>query len=288
MHKVLLATVIFSVAILAGCSNLTPMETPAPAPLVGEVIPVGQPETRDLAPTREVVPNCGGGNATIVKHPSMTVLTSHVVEWEVGGQTGIGVTIGKGAIPGGVDLSAALESYITRGNESGFQQSTGWDLPAEASTIMEYTLMWREVWQPGYVEVRAADQSVYRVNVRYRTGVQSEIIGQRGLNCDGSALESAQPPTARPGSSSDTASQQDIYNCAFITELLQKSQVNQILMGSRGAAGVQARLVQAVDVPIGWTVHKDGVTFEGPVHFDVGTFASFWGPWQCEPMSIDQ
>lgn len=44
--------------------------------------------------------------------------------------------------------------------------------------------MWREVWQPGYVEIRLADQSVVRVNLRYRTGIQSEIVGKQQQICE--------------------------------------------------------------------------------------------------------
>jgi hypothetical protein len=116
----------------------------------------------------------------------MTIVTSHTIEWEVGGEIGVGVTIGEGVIPGGVNLSAAFDSHIISGNQSGIEQSAAWDLPAEPNTIMEYTLAWRELWQPGSVEVQLADQSIMSVNVRYRTGIQSDIIGQRQLNCEGS------------------------------------------------------------------------------------------------------
>lgn len=183
---------------LVGCGAPATPAPPASAYAVGPVVPVGSTEVRDLTPMTETVSNCGGGNVTIVKHPSMTILTSHTIEWEVGGQIGVGLTIGEGVIPGGVNLSGAFDSHIISGNESGIEQSTAWDLPAEPNTIMEYTLAWREIWQPGAVEVRLADQSVINVNVRYRTGIQSDIIGQQKLNCDGSqeVLSTAEPPSA--------------------------------------------------------------------------------------------
>lgn len=177
--------------LLSGCV-FTPEPTPQVAPVVGSVIPYGQAEVKDLSPTTETVPNCGGGNSTIVKHPSMTVLTSHAVEWEVGGQTGFGVTVGKGVVPGGVDLTGSLETHLAKTNESGINQSTAWDLPAEPNSIMEYTLMWREIWQPGYVDVTLADQSILRINVKYRTGIQSDIIGQRKLDCTSGQAVSTQ------------------------------------------------------------------------------------------------
>ncbi len=64
-------------------------------------------------------------------------------------------------------------------------QGTGWDLPAEQNTIMVYTLMWRELWQRGYTEVRLADQTIKRIDLNYRTGIQSEIVGKQKQNCGG-------------------------------------------------------------------------------------------------------
>src|SRR3970040_1453004 len=104
--KLLFSLILIAAFLVYGCIP----QTPAPAPLVGEVVPVGSPETRDLSPTTETVPNCGGSNSTIIKHPSMTVLTTHAIEWEVGGQIGYGANIGGSVIPGGVDLSGTLES----------------------------------------------------------------------------------------------------------------------------------------------------------------------------------
>ncbi len=185
---------------LTGCGTPATPVPQASAPIVGPVVPVGSSEIRDLTPTTETVSNCGGGNGTVVKHPSMTVLTSHTIEWEVGGQIGAGVTIGEGVVPGGVNLSGAFDSHITSGSESGIEQSTAWDLPAEPNTIMEYTLAWSEIWQSGNVEVRLADQSVIQVNVRYRTGIQSDIVGQRQRNCDSSqgVSPTSEPPTKQP------------------------------------------------------------------------------------------
>jgi len=198
---VILLSIVF---LLASCGP-TPSQAPeaASAPIPGPVVPIGEPEVRDLGPTTETVWNCGEGGGMVVKHPSMSVVTGHAVEWEVGGTMGVGVHIGEGPIPGGVELRAALEGHYVTGFDQSIQQSTAWDLPAEPNTVVVYTLMWREVWQPGYVEVRLADQSIVRVNVRYRTGIQSEIVGKRAQVCEGEQQPAAtQPivviPTATP------------------------------------------------------------------------------------------
>lgn len=170
----------------------------ASAPVPGPFVPVGEPEIHDLGPTTETVWNCGSGGGTVVKHPTMSVVSNYAVEWQVGGTGGVGVRIGDGVIPGGVDLSATLEGRYTTGFEQGIQQGTGWDLPAEPNTIVIYTLMWREVWQPGYVDVRLADQSVVRVNVRCRTGIQSEIVGKQQRTCGEKQQVPNEPSEVQP------------------------------------------------------------------------------------------
>lgn len=198
--------------LLAACTPLsTPIQPPvASAPIAGPFVPVGEPEIKDLGPTTEVVWNCGSGGGTVIKNPSMSVATGHAVEWEVGGITGVGLTIGEGAIPGGVELSGSLEGRYATQFEQGVQQGTGWNLPAEPNTSVIYTIMWREIWQRGYVNVTLADQSVVRVNVRFRTGFQSEIVGKQVQSCDGTqqptdaAPQVTQRPTTPPVSSDVT------------------------------------------------------------------------------------
>jgi hypothetical protein len=163
------------------------------APLVGPIIPTGHVIPRDLTPTTEIVPNCSGGVGTVIKHPSRSVLTNYAVEWEVGGTIGFGVVVGEGVVPAGINLTAALEGHHVVGIDQGIQQSTAWQLPAGPNTIVEYTLMWREEWQPGKVEVKFVDQSVLTINVLYRTGVDSDIISQRALDCSGNPIASITP-----------------------------------------------------------------------------------------------
>ena len=169
------------------------------AHVVGSVVPVGAPEIRELSPTTETVWNCGSGGGTVVKHPTMTVLTSYAVEWQVGQRSGVGVSIGDGVIPGGVDLSTSLEGQYSTGLEQGIQQGTSWDLPAEPNTSVVYTMAWREIWQPGYIDVQLADQSVVQVAVRYRTGIQGEIVDKQLQYCEEGQQpadqQGAQPPS---------------------------------------------------------------------------------------------
>lgn len=193
----------FAFALLA--IAMTACNSPSSAGLIastavpGPVMPMGEQEIRDLAPTTETVWNCGSGGGTIVKHPAMSVVTNHTVEWQIGGTSGVGVTVGQGVIPGGVDLSTSLEGRFSTSFDQGVQQGTGWDLPAESNSIVVYTLMWHEIWQPGYVDVRLADQSVARVNVRYRVGIQSEIVGKQEQKCDtGQPPSVVIQPTSRP------------------------------------------------------------------------------------------
>jgi hypothetical protein len=184
------------VVLLVGCAPALPQASGGGAAAVpGPVVPVGEPEIRELNTTMETVWNCGSGGGTVVKHPTMSVLTSYAVEWQVGERSGVGVSIGDGVIPGSVDLSRSLEGQYSTGLEQGVQQGTSWDLPAEPNTIVMYMMMWREVWQPGYVDVTLADGNVVQVYVRYRTAIQGEIVDKQMQVCDG---EPQQPTEQEP------------------------------------------------------------------------------------------
>ncbi|PIE82102.1 MAG: hypothetical protein CSA11_01665 [Chloroflexi bacterium] len=165
---------------------------------VGSIVPTGQQEIRDLSPTTETIPNCSGGNTPVTKHPSMTVATSYAIEWEVGGEVGAGVTIGEGVVPGGANLEGALNGAISNGLDSGIEQSSAWDLSAEPNTIREYTIMWQEVWQPGYVNIILPTGKNIQVNVVYRSGIQSDIIGDKLLDCNGRQITATQPAQSIP------------------------------------------------------------------------------------------
>lgn len=105
-----------------------------------------------------------------------------------------------------------------------------------------------------------------------------------------SALQNIQPlsnHTIQPiQPTAHLQSPQTTVNCSFIDELITKADVIQRLYEGQSLAGVQARLLYPIDVPIGWTVHKDGKEYYGPIHFDAGVVASFWSPVSCRPLSI--
>ncbi|MCI0561678.1 MAG: hypothetical protein MN733_24580 [Nitrososphaera sp.] len=202
MKSRICAISVFVISILlAACApsspqTSTPDSSAVSEPIAGPVVPVGQPEIVDTGPTTEVVWNCGDGGGIIVKHPSRSVSTGYAVEWEVGGTVGTGLIIGEGVLPGGVELTSSLEGHVASQFNQGVQQGLGWDLPAGENTIVIYTIMWREIWQPGYVNVTLADKSIARVNVKYRTGFQSDITGKAFQVCDGEQGEP--PPTPAP------------------------------------------------------------------------------------------
>lgn len=195
INQLIILIILVSVVCLAACTpdgtepgaaRETEVESGTQPPRVSPVMPFGDPEVRDLQPTIEVVSNCGGVTQPVVKHPSITVGSSHSVEWEVGGTVGVGLQIGSDLAPAKVDLNAALEGSVSRDLTNSIQQGNAWDLPAEPGYIMEYTIMWREVWQPGYIDVTflAPEPEILRIDVKYRTGVQSEIVGQNATRCD--------------------------------------------------------------------------------------------------------
>jgi hypothetical protein len=202
--RVALAALIIVLFMVTACTPTAGEPGIAQAPQIGAIVPFGSPEVRDLAPTSEVVPNCDGVTSPVIKHPSMTVGSSHSVEWQVGGSIGTGVTIGGGVVPGGVDLQAALEGHVANDLTNSIQQSNAWDLPADPGTIMEYTIMWREVWQPGYLDMTfmKPEPEMLRIDVKYRTGVQSDIVGSKVTLCDPGASAQVETNATQPLSAS--------------------------------------------------------------------------------------
>lgn len=205
-RRILYATLLFALMVSVACTENPEEPDVANTPLIGPIVPIGAPEVRDLAPTSEVVPNCDGLVSPVVKHPSMTVGSAHSVEWQIGGSFGTGVTIGEGVVPAGIDLRAALEGHVANDINSSIQQSNAWDLPADPGTIMEYTVMWREVWQPAYVNVTFMnpEPEILRIDVRYRTRVQSEIVGDRVTLCESGTLSDTESAAVLPPTSSAT------------------------------------------------------------------------------------
>jgi hypothetical protein len=170
---------------LISCQPTPETQIGEQSPQVGRIVPVGEPVQIDLRPTTERIPNCSGSQSTISKTPSMTIISGHSVEWEVGGQAGVGIKIGEGVLPFGVDLSSALTGIIAEGINQGFSQTSSWNLSAAPGEVVDYTLTWWEIWQPGYIDVTMADQQIVRINVRYRSGVGSDLETQAAFPCDG-------------------------------------------------------------------------------------------------------
>lgn len=258
-----------------------PLPTPTLPPQLGGVQHVGEPIDRPLLQTTEIVQNCGGGSEPIVKHPGLVTVSANSVEWEVGGQFGAGLRVGVPTFPVAVDLTGVIEVADRTKLEQNLQQAVAWDLPAAPGEIMTYVLSWNEQWQPATVEVRFSDQDVRHINVTYRTGVESNILSSNVQYCNG-----APPPTGLSTIVLETPSPTIAgINCEFFPDLLKAVDVIQQLYEGQSLAGVQARLLYPVEVPIGWIVHKDGVEYQGPVQLEANVVASFWSPVSCRPLS---
>jgi len=173
----------------------TPAPSPTPTPSLGPFIAVGEPVVRNKGTSTEVVRNCVSGAVdSIVKTPQGSVGTGYNVEWSVSGQSGFGGRIGGGVLPVEVNLEASLAATYGSGYEESSQMGTGWQLPAQPGQIVTYILRWDEVWQPGYVEVRLGSQPIAKVDVAYRTAIQSEIIAEDAQGCHPTPA----PPPATP------------------------------------------------------------------------------------------
>lgn len=214
-RKLLVLGIFFIIFIAPGCTGggqvAEPTAPPATsfAPQIGSPIAVSDVVPRPLPETSEIVPNCGGGSEPVVKHPALGTTNLNSVEWEIGGQFGVGVRIGAPTVPVGVDLSTVLEVADRTKLEQSLQQGITWDLPAAPGEIMTYIIGWEELWQPAYVDVNFGNQDVRRINVNYRTSIRSNIISSSRQNCDGSIAQGveATPIIIAPPTSDNSGSQ---------------------------------------------------------------------------------
>lgn len=220
-RRLLISLILFITLFLTACAPSGQGEVEPPAvlstattsPQPGVPVPVGNVIYKPLSQTTEIVPNCGGGTEPVVKHPSLTSVSANSVEWEVGGQFGVGLRVQPPGSPVGVDLAGVIEVADRTKLEQNLQQGISWDLPAAPGEIMTYVLSWDELWQAAYVDVTFAEQDVRRVNVTYRTGVQSNIANSYRQACDGSqgtgSVASATTSLAAPPSGGGSVEPQD-------------------------------------------------------------------------------
>lgn len=170
---------------IGGCQN-NPTEppggTPQAAPIVSQVKPVGLPQPRELQTTVQVVRNCGG-LADLTRHPTISVVTSHSVQWQMGTSVGVGMKVGGGVLPGEVDLTGSFSTAAVVGGETAKQISDSWDLTAPPNTAMEFTMRWWEDWQTGNILLTLPSSGTYTVTVDYRVGINSDMVSQRQLPC---------------------------------------------------------------------------------------------------------
>lgn len=188
MHKKLLPTFLAFLSMVAVACQPTPT-TSEPAvsensvPSVGNIVPYGEPETREIDTTIETVSNCLGNNHS--KEPSRAASSTHVVEWQYGNEYGLGFTFGEGIVPGGMNLQSSFVNTFGQGFMDQLTYTEGWQLFAHEGKVNTITLLWYEDWQPAYVDVTYADGHSERVELKYRTRIFSKIFREDEVFCDG-------------------------------------------------------------------------------------------------------
>lgn len=240
--------------LFSGCTPTSPSDLTQPNPNVQ----INEAQSQTVTSIEIIhINNCGGkGNSEQITERSFSV-----------------------NIEGGLEVQGGVE-YL-QGTVSGKygqyrNYSKSLKVIAPPGTNMEFEIKWTELEWTG--TLTASGQSG-KYNVHAPIEVE-QISSQDKGSCNNSVPPSSEQPTAI------VQPQLDSMNCSFINELVTKADVIKKLYEGQSLAGVQARLIYAIDVPIGWIVQYDGKDYYGPVHFDSGIVASFWSPNSCRPLSI--
>jgi|GEM_PF-6125610 len=167
-------------------------------------IPVGSSIRREIGSYTEIIENCDGQTETFLTTPSYPLAADHILEWSYEGITGTTFQLDEQILfldsDGGseskttfIDLNeftldeALFETYgelyphsVRRGN--------GWLLSAEPDTAVDYTLIWAEIWQPGYVDLKIENRDPIRIQMLYRTDILGEADSASILGCQNSTI----------------------------------------------------------------------------------------------------
>lgn len=203
--------------------------------------------------------NCGGkGNSEIISERSFAVKIEGGIE-----------------VQGGVDyLQGSVSGKY--GQYRNYLKSL--KVIAPPGTNMVFEIKWTELEWSGTLSVNGQSGTY---NVRAPIEVEQTFSQDKG---DCITLEL----TPSEHTSEIVNSTEVSLNCDFINELVKKADVITKIYEGQSLAGIQARLIYAIDVPIGWIVQKEGKDYFGPIHFDSGVVASFWSPNSCRPLIISK
>lgn len=128
----------------------------------------------------EIVNNCGEGGDVININPSRSVTIGESIQWTKSGSVGAGGELS--AIIAGLNLNVEVTLAHNVQHFENEQIAKSINLPAEVGEKMRYTLVWKEIWQPGKVVVRHNNEESELV-YRYRKSIDVRIVDKQKLDC---------------------------------------------------------------------------------------------------------
>ena len=167
-------------------------------------VPVGTPIRRELGTYTEILENCRGIDEVFLNTPPYPLAADHLIEWSYQGVTGTTFQLTEWILNGSTEIQTqepsdedplpGILSEQLNLHESFFQtygeiyghssrRGSGWILSAEPNTAVEYTLIWAEIWQPGYVDINIEGRDPIRVNILYRTDILGEADSLSIIGC---------------------------------------------------------------------------------------------------------
>ena len=282
----------FIALLLFGCGSFEndpkPVETSEEAANVniGKVIRSGEFEQRVET---EQIPqnNCEGKSSfsfSVGRERTLEQSVDLTLQGEVGGEVELAGKPMEVGIAG--KIVATIGAAYSQSNSKSITDSGGMEFTIEAGDFPTYIIVWREKWEKGYIEVEYNSEDL-QVPYLYLTTARPELVNVEYKDCEtGQPLLSS---TSQENIQVEITEQPVGLNCLFIDVLLANGDIIKKLdvpADSGFYGGVQARLIRAVDVPIGWIVHKDAVEYTEPLHLEAGVVASFWSPESCRPLNL--
>ncbi len=165
------------VVVVVTATPPTPTASPSgslvEASLSVDITPYGEKEILLVDTQAFDTQNCFGADTTYIA--TMTQSLGDSVTWSVGGQTGIGLTIGKGVLPGGVDLEALFLAEYGQTISEQVEHGMSIELRSPDGKKGKFIVDWFVERQPAHINFEMQPDVFQRIQIAFPTRIYAKI-----------------------------------------------------------------------------------------------------------------